>query len=95
MSDDLLHKLSFSICDLKTVIYFLKTTNVIKEFSQCVLLCDQIQKSMSNYDITINFKFVNTSFQKRLSYAYRMASEGIEEKAVKEILKETKRLEIA
>ena len=53
MSDDLLNKLSFSICDLKTVIYFLKTTNVIKEFSQCVLLCDQIQKSMSNYDITV------------------------------------------
>ena len=53
MSDDLLNKLSFSICDLKTVIYFLKTTNVIKEFSQCVLLCDQIQKSMSNYDNTV------------------------------------------
>jgi len=33
MSDYLLPKLSFPICDLKTVICFLKMTNVITKFS--------------------------------------------------------------
>ena len=33
MSDNLLPKLSFPICDLKTVICFLKMTNVITKFS--------------------------------------------------------------
>jgi len=34
-ADDLLQKLSFTICDLKTVIYFLKMTNVIRIFPVC------------------------------------------------------------
>ena len=92
MSDYLLPKLSFPICDLKTVICFLKMTNVITKFSWACVLVIKITKA---WNVVNNGQQICIDlFQKtRLCHACRMSSEGIKEKAVKEILKDTKRFE--